>query len=110
MRCSYPNGGIHRIVTLELALSAKKRNMSSFPRYLKYPHERTFFKVTSETTFTQLDIIGTAYHLHEFTASVYPDRVLIQDMLQRKDGYWVDSSEEEYLQKVRYCKEHLTAL
>lgn len=82
----------------------------SFPLYRKYPHERTFFKITSAETFEQLDIIGDAFHIHQFTAQVYPDRVLILDMIEKKDGYWLDSHAAEYEEKLASCKRELKAL
>jgi len=79
----------------------------SFPIYRKYEHERTFFKITSTATFTQLDIIGDGYMVYEFRVNVHPDRMLILDMIEMEGDAWLESSEQEYEGKMDYCVKNL---
>ncbi len=85
-------------------------NPHQFPVYLKYPHNKTFFRIIDETSFDQLDIIGTGYHLYHFKAKVYPDRLLLMDMMDNKGGHWLPSSAAEWEEQLSYCAANLTAI
>ncbi len=86
------------------------KNPHQFPIYLKYPNNKTFFRIVDDASFDQLDIIGTGYHLFHFKANVYPDRLLILDMTENKEGYWLESSAAEWEEQLRYCEANLTAI
>ena len=86
------------------------KKLHQFPIFLKYPHHKTFFRITDANTFDQLDIIGTGYHLQHFTATVYPDKLLILDMMENQNGYWLESSEQEWNEQWAYCQENLPAI
>ena len=78
-----------------------------FPIYRKYSHNRTYFKITSEKNFEELNIIGKTYSLHNFQSKILPDRLFIQDMIDNRNNHWDEISEEEYDQKKTYCTEKL---
>lgn len=81
-----------------------------FPVYRKYPNEKHFFRIRSETAFDELFIMGSRYGLYEKEAKTYPDRIFIQDMLEMKDGNWAESSEEEFENALATCKRERTPL
>ncbi|MEZ4722647.1 MAG: hypothetical protein R2813_12300 [Flavobacteriales bacterium] len=70
--------------------------MISFPVYRKYSNGKSLFKIISETRFDELKLTGKLVQLHEFEAKIYPDRQLIQDMIEMKNGFWEESSETEF--------------
>lgn len=79
-----------------------------FPVFRKYPHERTFFKITSFDTFEELQIIGNKYIIHQITATILPERNYIRDMLFDFSPYWLKIEEEEYeLKKKQYMNNKL---
>jgi len=82
----------------------------SFPKYRKYAHERTYFKILSAEHFEELAIHGSFYSLRPFRAQIHPDRVLINDMIQNHNNHWLESNEKEYEEKVAYCKQKLKEL
>jgi hypothetical protein len=84
--------------------------MTEFPQYRKYAHGRSYFKVLSTDDFEQLEIIGNRFHLETIRATVYPDKVLILDMLENTKGHWEVSSAEEYEAKLAWCKANLKAM
>ncbi len=75
-----------------------------FPVYRKYPNEKHFFRIHSHEEFEELFIMGSRYGLRRKKADTYPDRLLIQDMLNKKDGNWLASSEEEFEDALAVCK------
>lgn len=81
--------------------------MTEFPQYRKYAHGRSFFKIISADSFEQLDIIGGAFHLHIVNAKIYPDKLLILDMLENEKGHWEVSSAEEYDTKLAWSQTNL---
>ena len=84
--------------------------MTEFPKYRKYAHGRSFFKIISADSFEQLDIIGDAFHLHTINAKVYPDKLLILDMLENTKGHWDVSNAEEYEARLTWCQTNLRKL
>lgn len=81
-----------------------------FPIYRKYHGDRTFFKVTSYTTFEELNIIGKYYRLEHFHARILPDRNYIMDMIENRESNWEISSEKEFEYWKAYCPENLQKL
>ncbi|MFB6257945.1 MAG: hypothetical protein ABEH38_04565 [Flavobacteriales bacterium] len=75
-----------------------------FPVYRKYPNEKHFFRIRSETSFDELFIMGSRFGWREKEAEKHPDLLLIQDMLAMKDGTWLASSREEFEDKLEECR------
>lgn len=82
----------------------------SFPFFLKYPNNKSFFKLHSEAEFEELQIIGKKYAVHTITAKILPERVLIADMIANETGIYLASSAEEWEKQVTFCQENLTPI
>lgn len=67
-----------------------------FPVYRKYINGMSLFKITSYERFQEIKTTGSKTDLHYFQAKIHPDRMLIKDMLEMKDGHWIESSAEEF--------------
>jgi hypothetical protein len=67
-----------------------------FPAYRKYKNSNTFFKLITENSFEEITFIGTKGYKYDIEAKQYPEFLRIQDMLNCKDGAWVEISEGEY--------------
>ena len=66
-----------------------------FPIYRKYNHNRTFFKITSDKDFEELNIMGNSYFLKNFEVKIFSDRIFILDMIENKNNLWKEITEEE---------------
>lgn len=68
----------------------------TFPVYRKYEGNRSFFKITSENNFTEIQLMGSKLFMHKVTAKTLPDFQLIVDMINRHNNHWEVASETEY--------------
>lgn len=78
-----------------------------YPVFRKYPDHKSFFKIASPENLVELKITGKTYSLHQLTAKILPERNLIQDILEMKNGHWLPSTEKEFEEKHTFCKIHL---
>lgn len=67
-----------------------------FPIYRKYSNNKVFFKIISLQQFEELSVSARGVSLQIINASIYPDKVRIQDMIDNREGYWPESSENEW--------------
>ncbi|MFP5471022.1 MAG: hypothetical protein ACLGGV_05455 [Bacteroidia bacterium] len=69
----------------------------TFPQYRKYPDNRAFFKILSDTEFEELSFIGTKQIIQKIVAKTYTERLYISDMISNVDGIYHSILEAEYL-------------
>lgn len=69
-----------------------------FPVYRKYANGKSYFRVNSESHFTEVMFIGKRKEVYEFYAKIFPDVMLIKDMLAMENGSYEESSEAEFEQ------------
>lgn len=74
--------------------------ITDFPQYRKYTNDKHWFRVESDERFTEVYRIGERYFAREFVAKIYPDRLVIADLLAAQNGI-VPSDEEEFVSKYR---------
>mgnify|MGYP000660163069 CR=1 FL=1 len=67
-----------------------------FPQYRKYTNERSYFRIESETQFTEVMKIGQRIDVYTFQAKIFPDIQMVQDMLTQQSEYYALSTEEEF--------------
>jgi len=65
-----------------------KSNNPAFPLFRKYPGNRSWFVIQSPTAMTEYQQLGSRVLVYEVEAKILPDRVLIQDAMDCKDGRW----------------------
>jgi hypothetical protein len=68
-----------------------------FPKYRKYPNNKSFFKVLSNESFEEIQVVGSNYLLTKVEAKILPDRHFIADMIE-SGSHWVPIEAEEYLE------------
>lgn len=78
-----------------------------FPQYRKYSNGQSYFKIVSETEFIELKIFGSMFEIHHINAKILPERVMIADMLNDYKNFAEAISQQEYEEKMAYCKENL---
>ncbi len=49
---------------------------------------RHFYRIKNDETFTEIQIIGNRRTIHEISASQYPEKVRIQQMIEMADGLY----------------------
>jgi len=69
---------------------------TKYPQFRKYLHGRTFFKISSETEWEEIGIIGEKYILNEFKVAILPDRNFLHDITFDYEKNWVKITEQEY--------------
>lgn len=67
-----------------------------FPVYRKYSNNKSYFKVLSEDSFEEIQILGKHYLLNVYRAKILPDRYLIKDMIDLFEGRWEEIQASEY--------------
>ena len=70
-------------------------NQTTFPYYRKLKNGKSFYKISGELTFTEIQCVGNQYFKIEIIANKYPEIILIQDMLNKR-GIYDLSAEEEF--------------
>lgn len=65
-----------------------ENNNPAFPQFRKYPGGRSWFAIFSPNRFTEYQRMGERWLRHEVNASIHPDRMRIQDMLECEGGLW----------------------
>ncbi len=71
-------------------------NIINYPKYRKYPHERTYFKIISKDEWEEIQLMGGKYTLHQFKATILPDRNYIYDLTFDYKNNWILIEENEY--------------
>ncbi len=74
-----------------------------YPIYRKYPHNKTFFKIFSDTEFEELQIIGDYYSITKIKAAILPERNYIYDLTFDYHNHWDVISEQEYENALKNC-------
>ncbi len=75
-----------------------------FPIFRKYPDKKTYFRILSNEEFEEIKLLGGFYQMLEYKADKLPDRNLIEDMINGKDGFWEVCTEAEFEKFKAYCQ------
>jgi hypothetical protein len=76
----------------------------SYPQYRKYKNGRSFFRISSNSTFDEIQVLGSRYFLHPFTAKILPDRNLIYDMTFDFELNWEQITEADFAEALSKVK------
>lgn len=68
----------------------------TYPQFRKYPNNKAYFKIISETRWEEIQVVGSKYILHEFTVKIMPDRNFIYDMTFDYKNNWEVIDENVY--------------
>ena len=79
----------------------------NFPIFLKYSHEKTFFRINSKENFDELNIIGSFYIYRNQQAQIFPEFTMIIDMIENLNNNWESITEIEFNEKIEFCKTSL---
>ncbi len=65
-----------------------------FPQYRKLSNGKAFYRIESERSFTEFQLMGTKVWQHKVEATQYPEIIRIQDMLNLEPPFLMASEEE----------------
>jgi hypothetical protein len=68
----------------------------TFPVYRKYEGDRSFFKITSEKEFIEVQVMGPRFFVHNITAKTFPDFQMIVDMINLHNNHWIECTDQEF--------------
>ena len=66
------------------------------PIYRRSTNGRNFYRILSDTTFTEVQLIGNRSMVHEVDAATYPERLRIADMVAMTDGHFLPCTQGEF--------------
>jgi hypothetical protein len=68
-----------------------------FPLYRKYINDKSYFKIESETAFTELKhLFGKQWEVNHFEAKNYFDRLYITQLIDLETAHFAESNASEY--------------
>ncbi len=68
----------------------------NFPLYRKTLNEKSFYKISDSTTLLEIQSIGANYLKHELHAKIFPEKMLIQDLIENSQGHWENIEAKEF--------------
>ena len=71
-----------------------------FPIYRKYIGIDVWFKIESTTEFTEIKKMGSRFLNTKITATIFPEKQFIQDMIQCYEKRWEIISEKDFNQLI----------
>ena len=67
-----------------------------FPQYRKYANNKNFFKISSPVEFEEIQVIGSRHTRRRVTATQFPEKNFIIDLVLAKEENIVKISREEF--------------
>jgi hypothetical protein len=71
-----------------------KDKITDFPQYRKLSNGKTFYKITDDRHFEELQLMGSRVLRYSTTAEQYPEMLRISDMLSAEAPYEIATKEE----------------
>lgn len=75
---------------------AQRERPMQFPQYRKYTNGGSYFKILSDREFIEIQIVGGKVLEHRVMAHQFPERRMIQDMLEMAQKRWETISAIEF--------------
>jgi hypothetical protein len=71
-----------------------KDKITDFPQYRKLSNGKTYYKITDERNFEEVQLMGSRVLQYRTTAEQYPEILRISDMLAAEEPYQIATKEE----------------
>lgn len=78
-------------------------NSMGFPQFRKLANNKHFYRIESAEKFDEIQIMGRRCLKTTVVAKIYPEKLLIMDMLGCVDGRWLTIEESEYNSFLQNC-------
>lgn len=76
-----------------------------FPLYRKYPSGTSFFEILSAEEFKEIQLIGDRYEIHHIKASILPERNYLLDLIENREGRYIEMSGDEFQRELSAATE-----
>jgi hypothetical protein len=67
---------------------------TDFPQFRKLSNGKTFYRITDEMTFEEIQLMGAKCLKYRIIATQYPEKLKIMDMLAVQEPYELSTKEE----------------
>lgn len=81
--------------------------ITSYPQYRMLSNGKSYYKIIDSSTMEEIQLMSNRYAIHNLSASILPERLLIQDILNLQDGLYTVVDESEYLDVMARCEREL---
>jgi len=78
-----------------------------FPQYRRLSNGKSYYKISSFTTMEEIQLLPKKYAINALSAAIWPERLLIQDMLSLQAGVYAIIDELEYQSILTHCETEL---
>jgi hypothetical protein len=78
-----------------------------FPQYRKLINEKSYYRIDSADSLTEVQRTGERYTMHELRVKILPERILIADLLEAESSNYMKIAEVEYNDFLYYCENNL---
>lgn len=78
-----------------------------FPQYRKRFDSKSFYKITSLTSFEEVLLIGERYKIYSIEAKKYFEQMQVLDMLKAEIELYIESNEKEFQKNHHIAREYL---
>jgi hypothetical protein len=75
-----------------------------FPVYRKYANSKSYFKIASETSALEVQLLGSNCLEHTIEASIFPERQFIKDLLELSFPGILEADEGEFEAIMEMCR------
>lgn len=70
--------------------------VTDFPQYRMLSNGKSFYKITDDRHFEEVQVLGSKLIRHKITAEQYPEILKIRDMLSGHEGFYVEIPAEKW--------------
>ena len=79
-----------------------------FPLYRKTPNEKSFYKISNANSMMEIQVIGSKYLLHELETKIFPEKMLVHDLITNTERHWINIPASEFEEIYQRYKEEKT--
>lgn len=78
-----------------------------FPQYRKRFDNKSIYKITSLTSFEEVQLIGKRFYIYSIEAKKYFEQLQVLDMLEAEIELYKPSSEKEFMGYYKAARDYL---
>lgn len=78
-----------------------------FPQFRKLANNRNYYRIDSNEMFEEVQVMGKYWWKSQLKATIYPERLLIMDMLACEDQRWSRIDQREFEAFLAHCEANL---
>lgn len=75
-----------------------------FPQFRKLANNKNHYRIESNEKFEEVQVMGKYWWMSGLTATIYPEKLLIMDMLACEGQRWSAIEKEEFEAFVGHCE------